>query len=272
MRKEIPYVLMNPSGNLTCLVLSPVAEEDRAAVTAMLMNRCEQVGYLMPPENPACAARLRMMGDEFCGNASMAAAAWLASRDRSLPDDTAEMLLEVSGAEAPVPCAVKRETENSWTGRVRMPDILGSEPCLLRGERLEAVHLPGMTHLIANRLSFSPSEAESLLRAAAERFRDPALGLIQWEQKKSPDDDVIRGEMKPLVYVRGSETMVWESACGSGTAAAAWLESRRRGKSLSLILEQPGGTLTARTEWSGGLSVWLLGHVTVQDRGTALLG
>ena len=58
------------------------------------------------------------------------------------------------------------------------------------------------------------------------------------------------------------------------SAAAAWLESSRRGKALSLILEQPGGTLTARTEWSEGLprSIWLLGHVTVQDRGTALLG
>ena len=257
------YVLLNPSGNLTCLVLSPVAEADRPRITGLLMNRCEQVGYLMPSSNPACAARLRMMGDEFCGNASMAAAAWLISQHPRYSGEEAELLLEVSGAADPVTCLVKQESASCWSGRVRMPAVLGSEPCSLGGRTLEAIHLPGMTHLIAKDQIFSPGEAEALLQEAAALFPDPAAGLIRWKETSMAAGNGIRGEMTPLVYVRESATMVWESACGSGTAAAAWLESLHRKAPLELTLVQPGGTLTARTEYVSGKpgAVWLQGTV-----------
>ncbi len=77
MRKEIRYVLLDPTGNLTCLVLDPVEAGERDRVTALLMDRCEQVGYLMPPTAAGARARLQMMGGEFFVNSSRAAAALL---------------------------------------------------------------------------------------------------------------------------------------------------------------------------------------------------
>ena len=48
--KPVRYVLMNPTGNLTALVISPVQPRERPAVTAALLPRCEQVGYLGVPK------------------------------------------------------------------------------------------------------------------------------------------------------------------------------------------------------------------------------
>ena len=50
--KPVRYVTLDPTGNTTCLVLDPVTEAERPRVTAALMDRCEQVGYLPPPLSP----------------------------------------------------------------------------------------------------------------------------------------------------------------------------------------------------------------------------
>ena len=92
------YALLNPSGNRTALVLDPVPAAGRNRITAALMDRCEQVGYLMPPSVPGVLGRLQMMGGEFCGNASMAAAAFLLRNELKV-SETRDVLLEVSGAE-----------------------------------------------------------------------------------------------------------------------------------------------------------------------------
>lgn len=240
----IKYVTLDPTGNITCLVLSPVAVKDRPRVTARLMDRCEQVGYLLPASQPGAWARLEMMGGEFCGNASMGSAAWLA-RKAGLDDQTEAMIpLEVSGAEGIVSCRIRREGD-SWLGTVNMPlpeDMAETE---LDGKRVTAVFLPGMTHLILPQNDLSKKEAEVLLRKAASRFSAPALGLLLW--------DSARAFMTPLVYVRGSKTMVWENACGSGTTAIACWIAGKAGYSLEMAVGQPGGIMRTAAEIREGV-------------------
>jgi diaminopimelate epimerase len=199
------------------------------------MDRCEQVGYLEAPTIPGVRARLRMMGGEFCGNASMAAAAWIADRDGA-PDGRQEIALEVSGAEGPVACAVARAADGSWEGTVEMPLPLEIRECEILGIPLTAVFLPGMVHLIREG-RLEPAEAERLLLEAGKRFREPAAGLIQWLEEQET--------LIPLVWVRESGTLVWETACGSGTEAAACVMSEREGRSLRTAAAQPGGILRA---------------------------
>ena len=256
----IRYVLLDPTGNLTCLVTDPVKEEDRAGVTTALMDRCEQVGYLMPPRDPRAAVRLQMMGGEFCGNASMATAAYLAERDGAVTGDEREIPLEVSGAEGLVTCRVRR-TEDGWDGSAEMPLPLGTEDAVIRGKKLTAVRMPGMTHLILDGET-DAAEAEAVLREAAEIFDDPALGLLQWREAG--------GRMTPLVWVRGSGTTVWENACGSGTAALACRKSLAEKRSAAVSAAQPGGVLRAEAEYrDGGIRrVILHGHVRIGETGT----
>ena len=255
---SIKYVTVDPTGNITCLVLSPVATADRSRVTARLMDRCEQVGYLLPARKPETRARLEMMGGEFCGNASMGTAAWLARED-GLADQTETVIsLEVSGAEGIVPCRIRREGD-TWTGTVNMPLPKNMAETELEGKRMTAVFLPGMTHLILPESTLDKKEAESLLRKAALRFKSPALGLLQWDRAQE--------FMTPLVYVRRSGTMVWENACGSGTTAISCWLARRAGHSLKTLIRQPGGTLRAETELREGIlrEVWLTGTVRIGE-------
>jgi len=241
--KEISYVLLNPTGNTTGLVLSSVGDPRRGGVTAALMNRCEQVGYLMPARKPGAAARLRMMGDEFCGNASMAAAAWLAQGENLPPEEEKEVLLEVSGTDELVRCRVRRDG-SGWIGSTEMPLPLQIRPFSFRGEELTAVRMPGMTHLIRRGTDLAREEAESLLKEAGARFQEPAVGLLQWQEETST--------LIPLVWVKESETLVWETACGSGAEAIACWKCMERGESVELTVNVPGGEMRSLAEWQDG--------------------
>ena len=240
--KDIRYVLLNPAGNLTCLVLDPVAEKERGEITALLMDRCEQVGYLTAPKNPGARARLQMMGGEFCGNASMATAAFLAQEDGLGEGKEAEILLEVSGTDKPVSCRVRRMHEG-WSGTVDMPLIRKAEEIRIGEEKLIAVTLPGMVHLIKAGTGLEKNRAETLIREAAGIVRAPAIGLLQWDEKTQA--------MIPLVYVRESGTLVWETACGSGSTAIAGWKAWQTGQSTQVTVLQPGGILKADVEMTG---------------------
>ncbi len=242
--RDIRYVRANPTGNITCLVLSRVREEERPTVTSSLMDRCEQVGYLEVPDDPKDPARLRMMGGEFCGNASMAAGAYLAEKAGMRPGEEAQMMLAVSGTEQPVRCRI-RALDTAWEGTVEMPGIPDISTYHLAGKKLICVRMDGITHLISEQGTFRSRDAEDLLRMAAEDLGAAAVGLLQWNEKT--------GYMTPLVYVPGSETMIWESGCGSGsTAIGVWRAAcRGEGKTITEV-RQPGGIILVQAEISGG--------------------
>ena len=233
------YVVLDPTGNLTCLVLDPVAEADRAEVTVRLLNRCEQVGYLVPASDARARARLQMMGGEFCGNATMGTAAFLAERD-GLPEGAEkEILLEVSGAGRPLPCRVRRE-KNGWQGTVAMPRATDIRKIRIGGRNLTAVTMPGIVHLITEERLLDRADAEGLIREAAGQLAEAAIGLLQWEEEKQ--------RMTPLVFVRSAGSLVWETACGSGTAAIAAWKAAEAGANRRVDVRQPGGVLTAEAE------------------------
>ena len=77
---------MDPTKNYTMLIESPVplSERQRVASELMRIESCvEQVGYIS--EKSGCDIDLQMAGGEFCGNASLSAAAWAARCAATLP-------------------------------------------------------------------------------------------------------------------------------------------------------------------------------------------
>lgn len=102
---NISYTKIDPAGNITVIVDSFVPREQQSRVASELMKRdvtVEQVGFLEKPDDPCCAVRLQMMGGEFCGNASLSAAAVIFSRAGLAEGLYCEELFEVSGAAEPV--------------------------------------------------------------------------------------------------------------------------------------------------------------------------
>jgi diaminopimelate epimerase len=122
--------------------------------------------------------------------------------------------------------------------------------------------MEGIVHLIYEGENLAPDEAEGLLRTIAEQEPDDAAGLLQWNRDER--------YMIPLVYVRGSGSMVWEHGCGSGSAAIGSYEALKhlkdRGNQVGTVqteISQPGGTIRAAAETAGGFvtSVSITGTV-----------
>ena len=250
--REYRYVTLDPTGNLTCLVLDPAGAEERAGLTRILLKECEQVAYLEKPETPGAVAAIRLMGGEFCGNAAMAAAAWLV-RDELKAGEEKSFLLEVSGAPDPVPCRI-RALENGYEGTVEMPPVREIRQETIGGIPFTLVRTDGIAHLIHEG---RPLEREAdALKEIAGILPDDAIGLLQWDREKM--------YMDPLVYVRGSGSIVRETGCGSGSAAVGALEALRHGDGTRTTpVGQPGGVIRATAAVKGNeiLSVQITGHV-----------
>ena len=243
----IDFIKLSPTGNITVLVTTPVPLEQQAATAARLLAwdgvGGEQVGYVEPAEGCA-AARLRMMGGEFCGNATMSLGALLA-RNAGLGDgESMDLTLEVSGSDAPVPCHILRQGD-AWIGTVQMPLPTGIERLTLDTDggplTVPLVRMPGIAHLIL------PAEArldEAQLRRRLPQWnlaiRADALGAITWNAAEQSID--------PLVFVPSAGTLVREHGCGSGTAAVGCWLAAASGCAQQLPVRQPGGAITVRTE------------------------
>jgi diaminopimelate epimerase len=244
---ELHYTLIDPTGNITILVTTPVPRAMHAQTAGKLLQRedtAEQVAFLEP--SGTCPARLQMMGGEFCGNATMGLGAWLCRQDELPLGETAQLLLEVSGADTPVPCAIT-PVRTCYLGTVSMPLPQKIEEMTFPGSgealMLPVVSLPGICHIIAPTGTVQRHQAEELLRRWAEELPDRAVGLLLLDEERMHFD--------PLVYVKDTDTMVWERCCGSGSAAiGAWL-TQRRGSGQCLSLHQSGGTIAVVTVWNG---------------------
>ncbi len=135
------YCLFDPTGNITALVESAVEVPDQPAVAAGIMCRhpeVEQVGFLSLPAFPALPF-LRMAGGEFCGNASMCAAALTALRRGMKPGTGSSLLLRVSGALRPVAVCLQEEGEGCWSASVTMPPARSVEEQAFRFGNLQGI-------------------------------------------------------------------------------------------------------------------------------------
>jgi diaminopimelate epimerase len=74
--------------------------------------------------------------------------------------------------------------------------------------------------------------------------------------------------MTPLVYVRDSGTLVWETGCGSGSAAiGAWRAWKQGGGTVTTPVRQPGGVIQVCAGGNGGLpdAVSITGRVRIGE-------
>ena len=244
--KAVRYVTLDPTGNITCLVTGKPEGADERAITGRLMRECEQVAYLEPPALPGSRARIRLMGGEFCGNAAMASACWLADRDGILPGQEVLLPIEMSGADGILSCEVRRFA-GSFEGTVPMPPVRSIEAFEAEGQTLTAVAMEGIAHIIWAGPPFpDEAEAEALLRRLAIGRPEEAVGLLLWNESART--------MRPLVLVKGSGTLVWETGCGSGSAAVGAYRAWRAGRGITHTdVHQPGGVITVSCEVRGGL-------------------
>ena len=279
----LKYSILDPTGNITALVESPVPVSGQPSVADAVMERhpdVEQVGFVSFEKKVIHAqsvqGSLRMAGGEFCGNAAMSTAALLLLRRNagSTEDPTSNSLscerkhcvrLSVSGADEPVEVRLLQDRNASFHASVHMPKPLGmiNTTFSFRGKSgsLPYVRMRGISHIL-----IEPDSAFFHLRsdriAAGQAVREwcrllkaDGLGLMFLE--RSAGDH----HLTPLVYIPGSGTLFWENSCASGSSAVGMILASRAGKRHSLMLHEPGGILCVESD-PEGCETWLSGQVT----------
>ena len=275
-RDALRVSIFDPTGNITALVESPVAPEEQSAAAARIMERfpqVEQVGFVRLPQETAAPVELRMAGGEFCGNASMSAAALSLLRRGSATDEGAwETLgLRVRGVSREVEARLRRETAESFCASVRMPPVLSLNeqvfPFGALRDPITIVRAEGISHAIVTpgspffALRDDRDAAEEAARRICAALGAKAFGMMFLE------GEAPRLRLTPLVFVPESGTMCWENSCASGSAAVAASGSAavaaamagRSGSPVCLELEEPGGVLAVKSEGLRG-ETWLSGR------------
>ena len=233
MRKEIRYILADPTGNRTVLVETPIPRDDQPAVAAKLMKlepTAEQAGFLSGSEKADVA--LRMAGGEFCANATMSAAVLYGMRAGKT---AGRVTVEASGAPEPVAVEIAAGEDDLWQGVVYMPRPNAVEAvCFADGKTYPVVSFDGISHVILE-CEMPAVQAEALARRCCAFLSADALGLMFLDRAQN--------RLTPLVYVPRVDTLFWETSCGSGTAAVGAFLAAETGRAVTAALRQPGGTL-----------------------------
>lgn len=263
------YYLLNPTGNITLLAekkdeMASLSELPALASSLMeLEPSAEQVGFLSSGDADADIC-LTMAGGEFCGNASLSAAAVFEYKNHlcSAGRDYISVKVKVSGADDPVSVLLRKQGELNYSGAVSMPPALSVSVRNFSFDgisySLPAVEFQGITHLIcepdSGPLYFDREIAEQAVKCWCGELGTDALGIMQTDYKNH--------SIIPLVYVKSAGTLFWESSCASGTCAAGVYYADRNGGKASLSFNEPAGKLSA--EISSGGKISLHGNVVFQ--------
>ena len=218
---NIDYKIFDPTGNITALVETVVETDQQAKISAEIMRmhpEVEQVGFVSfdsdgsedsRDKEQAAHVRLRMAGGEFCGNATMSAAALFLIRraagennesmgtvlfdssDISASDISGAgetVYVRASGVSEAVRVELRRRADAEYEAAVLMPPALSIENNLMKlsfmgqpasdrgaaGQMSETlvpiVHMPGIDHIVVTQ--------DSALYGLSSR-RDSAADVIR---------------------------------------------------------------------------------------------
>lgn len=190
----ISYQLISIAGQTTALVTEKLNQPSRVASAQKIMQGAsfvEQVGFLNRSALPYPI--FSMMGGELSLIGSLVAGFKL------LNGKIGKVSFLTSGISNPITVKLNR-----LTCRLQIPAKL------VIGLTLDRVSLGGITFLVVNRLPKDQvllTYEQELLQQML--FSSPAAGILFYQNN----------QIYPVVKVKKTNTLVWESACGSGSVA-----------------------------------------------------
>lgn len=251
MIQEIDFIKFNPTQNMTVLVKTNYPVEEYGHVASKIMSydnvHAEQVGFIEKPKNNKAVAHLQMAGGEFCGNACMALAAFIASEKGLKQYEMTEILLEVSGTDQLITGQVKRNIDEYYC-QITMPTPKKIEQRTIKFDgsdlNLIIVRYKEFIHIVIEVEEFDNSireKAESLAKLLGVTLGVNLIGILLYKAKSD--------ELAPLIYVPHLDSLIWERGCGSGTASlGAYLAWKFKGEVVAKI-RQPGGTINVKASY-----------------------
>lgn len=231
--KNSLYHILWPGGNTTALVTKKIPKNKHVQIAKRILNKhknVEQVGFLEKPKNPKADIRLQMMGGEFCGNASRAAAFL-----EAMKNNKKFLKLEVSG--------FPEILEATTIGNKVTLILPGS--FFIKMEKLQDIQIVDLMGIkfISKNSAKSIFEAKRLIKKY--KNKSPAVGVIYVSKKEN------KIKIDPVVWVKKTNTCYNETACGSGSIAAAIAEFKLNPAKKSFSIIQPSKE-TYRITITGG--------------------
>ncbi|MGM1034371.1 MAG: diaminopimelate epimerase [Bacillota bacterium] len=275
MIQEIEFIKFNPTQNMTILVKTNYLVEEYKHIASKIMSydsvHAEQVGFIEKPTNNKAAAKLQMAGGEFCGNACMALAAFIASEKGLKHNDLAEIILEASGTDKLISCQMKRNSDE-YHCLVTMPIPKKIEQRTIKYDgndlNMIIVRYHEFIHIVIEVEEFNKTvreKAQSLAKLLGVTLGANLIGVLLYKSKSE--------EMAPLIYVPHLDSMIWERGCGSGTASlGAYLAWKNQGEIVTNI-RQPGGDIKVFATCHGEelTSLMIEGSVQIVAQGKAFI-
>ncbi|MGW7162496.1 diaminopimelate epimerase [Paenibacillus taichungensis] len=275
MKQEIDFIKFNPTQNMTVLVKTNHPAETYSHIAAQIMSYdnvyAEQVGFIGRAIKPEAAAHLEMAGGEFCGNACMALAAYIASENELKSTDFTEIILEVSGTDRLIRCQVKQQ-QNEYFCQVTMPIPEQIEQRTVKYEGIDMdmviVRYREFIHIVVEVEAFDETmrkRAQALARLLGLTLGDKLIGILLYNSQSE--------ELAPLIFVPQLDSLIWERGCGSGTASVGAYLAWSRQKEIVQHIKQPGGAIKVMAEWNGAEleRITIEGSVGIVAQGKAFI-
>ncbi|MDR1971447.1 MAG: hypothetical protein LBQ46_05950 [Treponema sp.] len=249
---KLDIVRADPAGNITIFVLNRIDDpllrvRAAKALLAEPSLGAEQVGFVVPPAGPGALWRLDMMGGEFCGNAARSFGLY-AARELGLKGKLS-IPVSVSGTDRPV--TVTADVEAFWA-EAEIPLPRGFDTLVHEGRPYPVYFFEGITHVIAQDVNPGRDLVGNLLELAKKKIPErggehalDAFGVMFYEKR--------RCFIRPVVYVAAADSLVFESSCGSGTAALILaLAGNLNDGEGRWEVSQPGGLIEGRVKKEAG--------------------
>ena len=129
---------------------------------------------------------------------------------------------------------------------------------------LPVVRFPGIAHVIVKEDKMDPAAAKAVIPRWCRQLKTDALGILLTNQ------DLNR--IRPLVYVRQTDSSVWERGCGSGTAALGAYLAHEAKADVQVSVSQPGGVISVRAAYAGSVKeIEITGRVQIAAIGEAFI-
>ncbi len=275
MPLSLPFYKLSPGGNPTILVPDAAlpAGVSRAALARALMDAnhlgAEQVGFIRPDADPP---HMEMMGGEFCVNACRAAALVFSllgglpvtEKDAAGKAVAWSGVITASGLDRPARTNVRALPGGGFAAAVAVPLPQRAAPENL-APGMVLVRLPGIVHLLLDTALYPlPDDwrqAAIDMRLEHGLSEEEAVGVIWHERLERTDSRRIY----PAVWVRNTDSLVMESACGSGSLALVLHLCRQDGKTAA-VRQTSGHDLVVHLEKG---HAWIDGPVALTAEGTA---
>jgi len=213
----IPYQQITIAGQTTALVTQKLDQSDQVSAAQSIMQEStaiEQVGFLDQSALPY--STFTMMGGELSLIGSLAAGFSL------LSGNLGQVTFQTSGILSPISVKLSR-----LTCSLQIPANVTIR------QTSDRVSLGGISFLIINRIPknqmVTDFEQESLQELL---LSSPAAGIVFYQNS----------QIYPVVKVAETNTLVWESACGSGSVAFYLVSG------CSKIIQPSGAILTVSRE------------------------